>query len=201
MLYTKKEIEKRYSNLVAEFISRGARIDFNNGNYISSQLDHHIDLIADDGRRIIIYITTNAASGNAPFRKYDKGLCEIVVGVSKKKAFDDFYYDRDDTIKYTVYKFLRYKDVYTDDEKQYKIMVAKETERAHLQYENEKNERKVKYNMSVILNIVRKRKGFKRTKPEHIMNVEKSGGDYRIFVNNGKKRDIIHVNRWSNIWS
>lgn len=46
MLYTKKEVEKKYSNLVAKYIAKGARIDFNNGGYISSQFDHHIDLIA-----------------------------------------------------------------------------------------------------------------------------------------------------------
>ncbi|MBR4589680.1 MAG: hypothetical protein IKO36_03365 [Bacteroidaceae bacterium] len=194
MLYTKKDIEKVYSNLVAEYIAKGARIDFGQNNYSCSEFDCHVDLLAEDGARIIIYITTGAACREA-FRRYDRGLCEINVRVCKPVKNDrgGVYYPRSDEEEFTAFKFFRYKNVYTNDEETYRIMNAVESERRHVCWEYEKNVYKVNYDPSLVLSIIRKRKGYKRTKAENILMVEKRDGRFSIYVNTRGKNEIIVV--------
>lgn len=194
MLYTKKEIEKVYSNLVAEYIANGARIDFTQNNYSCSEFDCHTDLLAEDGARIIIYITTGAACREA-FRRYDRGLCEIVVRVCKPVKNDrgDLYYPSSNEEEFTAYTFFRYKNIYTNDEETYRIMNAVESERKSAYWEYEKNMYKVNYNPSLVLSIVRKRKGYKRTKAENILMVEKRHGRFNIYVNTRGKNEIITI--------
>lgn len=194
MLYTKKDIEKVYSNLVSEYISNGARFDFSQNNYSCSEFDCHTDLLAEDGARIIIYITTGAACREA-FRRYDRGLCEIVVRVCKPVKNDrgGVYYPSSEEENFTAFKFFKYKNVFTDDEETYKIMNAVERERSHAYWEYEKNMYKVNYDPSLVLSIVRKRKGYKRTKAENILMVEKRHNQFRIYVDTRGKNEIIFV--------
>lgn len=194
MLYTKKEIEKIYSNLIVDYINQGARIDFDNSNYLSGQFDNHVDLIAEDGCRIIIYTETNRENKEA-FRGYNRGLCEIIVDVIKpsKSKSGRLYYPESNAEKYVAYTFYRFKEIYTDSEGQYNKMVQTERERMIKQFGNENNSDKVKYNPSVVLHIIRKRKGFKRTKTEDIVSVRKRNGIFMILINTGKKRELITI--------
>ncbi len=194
MLYTKKEIEKVYSNLVADYIAKGARFDFSQNNYSCSEFDCHTDLLAEDGARIIIYITTGAACREA-FRRYDRGLCEIVVRVCKpvKNNHGDVYYPRSEEENFTAFTFFMYKNIYTDDEETYRMMDAVEKDRSSSRWKYEKNMRKVNYDPSLVLSIVRKRKGYKRTKAENILMVEKRCGRFNIYVNTRGKNEIITI--------
>lgn len=194
MLYTKKDIEKVYSNLVAEYFAKGARIDFEQNNYCCSEFDCHVDLLAEDGARIIIYITTGAVNRRA-FMNYDRGLCEIVVRVSKPVKNDrgSIYYPKSETEEYTAFKFFKYKNVYTNDEETFRIMNAVESERRSVQWDYEKNMHKLNYDPSLVLSIVRKRKGYKRTKAENILMVEKRHGRFNIYVNTRGKNEIITI--------
>ena len=196
MLYTRKDIEKIYSDLVVDYIKKGARIDFDNNNYSSSQFDNHVDLIADDGCRIIIYITTNETDRVA-FRHYDRGLCEITVSVIKpaKNKYGTLYYPNSNAEKYVTYTFYRFKEIYTDNKEQFKAMEETEKKRRHIQMEYERNANKIKYNPSVILPIIRRRKGLKRIKKENIMYVEKNRGSFTIMIDTGKKRELITIGK------
>lgn len=193
MLYTKKDIEKVYSNLVADYISKGAVFDFPRNNYSCSEFDCHVDLLTDDGARIIIYIATG--KDRSAFRCYDRGLCRIVVRVCKpvKNEYGNVYYPRSEEENLTAFKFYQYKNVYTDSEETYKIMDAVGKERSHERWVYEKDMHKVKYDPSLVLAIVKKRKGYKRTKAENILMVERRRGKFDIYVNTRGKNEIISI--------
>ena len=185
MLYTKKEVEKIYSNLITEHIANGARIDFNhNSKYISGEFDCHVDLIDDNWNRIIIYIVTHGEDRSA-FRRYDSGLCEIVVSICEpvKNGNYRFNYNEKDAEKITAYRFYRYKNIYTDNEEEYKRMVEIGKTRNHYQIENEYAVRKINYDPYLVLSIVKNHKGYKRTKLDDINLVLKYYGKYHIYVN------------------
>ena len=62
-----------------------------------------------------------------------------------------------------------------------------------MRWEYEKNMRKINYDPSLVLSIVRKRKGYKRTKAENILMVEKRCGRFNIYVNTRGKKEIIAI--------
>lgn len=193
MLYTKKEIEKVYSNLVANYIANGARFDFTHNNYCCSEFDCHTDLIANDGVRIIIYTTTGTARSEA-FRRYDRGLFKIVVRVIKpvKNKYGDVCYPHSEEENFTAFTFFQYKNIYTDNEETYKIMNETERQRRLSEWEYEKNMYKINYDPSLVLSIIRKRDGFKRSKTENIIKVEKRNGRYEIYVDTRSKKTGRH---------
>lgn len=178
MLYTKKGVEKLFTDLVADYIANGAVIDLQNcGNYVSSEYDCHVDLVAADHSRIVIFIKTGKPEA---FYSYNKGTCNISVKVyhPTKRGRKYCYFDGDvDT--FPVYQLYKYKNVYTDDLEEYQAMIGKadkRTDRADHSYD-------VKYNSAVIISILKKHEGFKRAKPENIYSIKKYNGKYCITIN------------------
>lgn len=186
MLYTKKDIDKLFTDVVAGFIADGAMINLKKNNYSSSEYDSHIDLINKNGEGIVIFKKTGR---NEAFRSYKNGIC--VIKARKYRCINDFYCDMKE--EKTVYTLYQYHNVFTDDIDEHNRMVEKGNARRKARWDFEHSNHEVKYDPSVILNIVCKRKGFKRTKQEHIMYVHKYDKDYHICINNGRKYEIIVI--------
>lgn len=191
MLYTRKDIEKIYSNLVFEYINKGARIDISKNNYTCSEFDCHMDLIDNSGRKIIIY-TTTCANNREAFREYDRGLYEICIRVINpiKNNHGDVFYRKEDAENWTIYKFFRFKNVYTKSEEEFRVMCTKENKRAHDRWSYEYHKYIIPFDMDLILQIVRRRNGYKRAKRESIACVQKRNGKYYIYIN-GKGTLVI----------
>ncbi len=192
MLYTKKDVEGVYSEIVSYYIRKGARIDFSNCNYLTNEFDCHTDLITNDNTRIIVYISTGRMQrNNHAFMRNNRGMCEINVRMCKPERKDNvIYYPKSGIEELSAYKLFRYKDVYTNDEETYKIMNAIEKKRMEAR---SGNINRVNYNPSTILSIVRKRRGFKRTKAENIVLVEKGYKEFNIYVNTRGKVEVITI--------
>ena len=190
MLYTGKDIEKIYSDFVAKYIASGARFDFSNKNYLSSEFDMHVDLIdKDNATKIIIYAVTCAATRKA-FYAPSNGLFEIVVRKCNPVKYKNgiIGYPESNWENITLFQAFKYKNIYTNDEEEYRIMTAKNSERRAVDFDQITKMYEVKYDPSLILSIVRKRDGFKRSKLENILRVEKRNRKYEIYVNTRKNK-------------
>ncbi|MBR4590193.1 MAG: hypothetical protein IKO36_05950 [Bacteroidaceae bacterium] len=187
LYYTNKDINKLFTDVLAGFIADGAVFDLNNNNYASSGFDSHVDLIDKNGEAIVLYKKTGR---NEAFRSYRNGVC--VIKTQRYEYSNGFRHSKLISEE-TLHTLYQYYNIFTDDADEYNKMVEKGNARRKARWDFEHSNYEVKYDPSVILNIVRKRKGFKRTKQEHIMYVHKYDKDYHICINNGRKHEIIVI--------
>lgn len=190
MLYTRKEIERIYSELIAKYINDGARIDFGKNNYLRGGYDCHIDFLLKDNTRMVLFIRTG--STNNGFYRYDRGVCNICITSCKPVKYGKkIWYNDSDEEEKVLYSFYRFKEIYTDSKNEYDAMVAKEKKRLSVQYEYEKNLYRLNYN-PIFLKIARQHDGYKRIKAENIDFVEKRCGRYIFYINkDGKRKQLI----------
>lgn len=167
MIYTRRNIDIIFSRIVEEYICKGARFETKQGNYSTSRYDAHVDLITDDYIRILPFVKHENT-----FWKLKQGKCTIGVEILKpRRDGKHIYHDyRDAEIK-NLYEFYVYDNAaYTIYEEEFNTMVAIAESRRRNYYETSRN---IKYNPDTILAIVKKRKGYKRTKAEDIISVER----------------------------
>ena len=153
MLFMKKDIERIFSNVIANRIYKGARFDLGGGDYISSEFKSHVNLISESGEKVVIFTRTGFPTA---FYSPDSG--EFVICERKGK---------EDKV---LYRFYRYKQIYTNSLEEFEAMESKGKERDYRRYaETQTTILKPDH----VLPIVRRHTGYKRTKASDICSVDK----------------------------
>lgn len=127
MLFTKKDIEKLFSKVIANKIANGARFDFSRNDYISSEFKYHVDLISESGERIIIFAKTGEPTAFCSPNTGESVICE--------RRYNSYNgYDKEDKV---LYRFYQYKQVYTNSLEEFEVMQNKGSERDRRRYAKE----------------------------------------------------------------
>lgn len=182
MLFMKKDIERLFSKVIANKIANGARIVFSS-SYISSEFKFHVDLISESGERIIIFAKTGEPTAFCSPDTGESVICERRYNGN----------DKEDKV---LYRFYQYKQVYTNSLEEFKEMENKGSERDRRRYAKEQT---TVLTPEHVLPIVRRHTGFKRTKADDIISVEKfksyDGFYFNIFVGKNGKCHTINISR------
>jgi hypothetical protein len=179
MLFMKKDIERVFSNVIANRIYKGSRFDLDDGDYISSEFKFHVNLISETGEKVIIFTRTEF-----PTALYSPNSREFVICERKGK---------EDKV---LYRFYQYKQVYTNSLEEFKEMESKGSERDRRRYAKEQT---TVLTPEHVLPIIRRHAGFKRTKADDIISVEKfksyDGFYFNILVGKNDKYHTINISR------
>lgn len=186
MLFMKKDIEKLFSKVIANKIANGARFDFSRNDYISSEFKYHVDLISESGERIIIFAKTGEPTAFCSSNTGESVICE--------RRYNSYNgYDKEDKV---LYRFYQYKQVYTNSLEEFKEMESKGSERDRRRYAKEQT---TVLTPEHVLPIVRRHTGFKRTKADDIISVEKFKSYdrfyFNILVGKNDKYHTINISR------
>ena len=186
MLFMKKDIERLFSKVIANKIANGARFDFSRNDYISSEFKYHVDLILESGERIIIFAKTGE-----PTAFCSPNIGESVICERRYNSYNG--YDKEDKV---LYRFYQYKQVYTNSLEEFKEMESKGSERDRRRYAKEQT---TVLTPEHVLPIIRRHAGFKRTKADDIISVEKfksyDGFYFNILVGKNDKYHTINISR------
>lgn len=178
MLFMKKDIERLFSKVIANKIANGARFDFSRNDYISSSFKYHVDLILESGERIIIFAKTGEPTAFCSPNTGESVICERRYNGN----------DKEDKV---LYRFYQYKQVYTNSLEEFKEMESKGSERDRRRYAKEQT---TVLTPEHVLPIVRRHTGFKRTKADDIISVEKFKSYYEFYFNIlVRKNDSYHT--------
>ena len=153
MLFMKKDIERLFSNVIANRIYKGARFDLDDGDYISSEFKSHVSLISETGEKVIIFTRTEF-----PTALYSPNSREFVICERKGK---------EDKV---LYRFYQYKRIYTNSLEEFEAMESKGKERDYRRYAEKQT---TILTPDDVLPIVRRHTGYKRTKAADICSVNK----------------------------
>jgi hypothetical protein len=158
MLYTLKDIENIFSGLVTHYINDGARIAFSENNYSSSLYDCHIDLVAADDSKIVIWKKTGRSES---FYHYNSGICRICVSVFQpEKRYGKIWYGRESK-ESVIRTFYQYEGIFTDDVEEFTRMNDKHSIREVRRNGlfNDTYRAGIPFDMDLVLKIVHNRKG------------------------------------------
>ena len=176
MLFMKKDIEELFSKVIANKIANGARFDFSRNDYISSEFKYHVDLISESGE----------AKTGEPTAFCSPNTGESVICERRYNSYNG--YDKEDKV---LYRFYQYKQVYTNSLEEFKEMESKGSERDRRRYAKEQT---TVLTANHVLPIIRRHAGFKRTKADDIISVEKFKSYYGFYFNIlVRKNDKYHT--------
>lgn len=186
MLFMKKDIEKLFSNVIANRIYKGARFDLDGGDYISSEFKSHVNLISESGEKVVIFTRTGFPIAPTAFCRPNTG--EFVICERR--------YNGNDKEDKVLYRFYQYKQIYTNSLEEFEVMQNKGKERDHRKYEKRQT---TVLTADHVLPIVRRHTGFKRTKAADIGSVDKfesyDGFYFNILVKKNGKYNTINISR------
>lgn len=114
----------------------------------------------------------------------------IVEKFKKPKDFgldETLWNGKGKILKKICYYEIAYEKAFTKDIDELKRIRKLQDKRYRIEAEIEGASLNVKFNAQVITNIVRKRAGFKRTKPDMILGVKRNFGSYRVAIQDKNK--------------
>ncbi len=153
MLFMKKDIERLFSNVIANRIYKGERFDLDGVDYISNEFKSHANLISESGEKIIIFTRTEFPTAFCNPNTREFVICE-------RKGEEDK----------VLYRFYQYKQIYTNSLEEFEVMQNKGKERDRRKYAKRQT---TVLTPEHVLPIVRRHTGFKRTKATDICSVDK----------------------------
>ena len=191
-LYGKKELSQAFTNIVQSYLNSGFMI-WMSGCSGSQGEEMKIDLSNDNGKTVYrVWMNDDHLYGDdveKKFHSYDVNVMKIFV-----KKYDIEYKchtlwmnEGEEVECYTYYKIDDHKDVYVFDECDYADLIWIHNERQRVRWELKKDWKSVHGIPSkILLNIVRKQKGYKSVAAKDIQSVERriNKGYYKINITN-----------------
>jgi len=191
-LYGKKELSQAFTNIVQSYLNSGFMI-WMSGCSGSQGEEMKIDLSNDNGKTVYrVWMKDERLYGDdveKKFHSYDVNAMKIFVKKYNIECKHQTLWMREgeEVECYTYYRIDDYKDVYVFDECDYADLIWIHNERQRGRWDLRKDWESISSVPSkVLLNIVRKQKGYKSVAAKDIQSVERriNKGYYKINIVN-----------------